>query len=35
MLLLTFKTDWAGIIVHYPPVAGALDLAPCLPIHPL
>jgi hypothetical protein len=33
MLWQTLKTDGAGIIVHYPPVAGALDLALCPPIY--
>jgi hypothetical protein len=35
MMWETLKTDEAGVIVHHPPVAGALDSALCPPIHPL
>jgi hypothetical protein len=33
MLLLTIKTDWAGIIVHYPPKVGSLHMSLYPPVH--
>lgn len=27
MLLLTIKTDWAGIVVHYPPEVSGLHMS--------
>lgn len=33
MLLLTIKTDWAGIIVHYPPEMDGLHMSLYPPVH--
>ena len=34
MLWLTLKTDWAGMVLHDPPMAGPLERVRCPPMHP-